>query len=1165
MKKISTFLFTVLFALSAFSQAFFLQTQYKGAFGPAGSTNWTSPWANWDPETTVYPATNVTVQADITSNTTWTTGQVVELRNKVYVTNGATLTIQPGVVIRGDKNTQGTLIITKGAKIIAEGTPSQPIVFTSNQAVGSRNLGDWGGLIILGLAPNNQPNGTAIIEGGLDPVKGSYGGTNANDDSGILKYVRIEFGGVPFQPDQEINGLTMGSVGAQTKIEYVQVSFNNDDAFEWFGGNVNCKYLISFRNLDDDFDSDFGWSGKVQFGLIVRDPNIADQSAGSTSEGFESDNDAGGTNATPQTSGVFSNITLIGPYRGNTSSQIDAKFRRALRIRRNSAISIFNSIFTDFPTGLHYDGSASQSNFTSGNSKFVKNVIAGMSAGNSLQNGTPSAVRTLFAQNNDTLVSTSGLFVNPYPNITAAPDYRLAANSVLLSGADFTDSKLGTVITTATVTTAAITAITPFTASASGSVAASGNGTVTEMGVVYSVNANPTITNTKKIAQNPGLGNFTLTLTGLNENTTYYVRAYAINEAGVAYGNEQTFTTTTASTTLGYFVQTTYRGAFGPAGSNDWTEGWANWDPENTAYPATNVTVSSDITADATWTTGQVVELRNKVYVTNGAKLTIQPGVIIRGDKNTQGTLIITKGSQIIAQGTKTQPIVFTSNQAVGSRNLGDWGGVIILGNATNNQPNGTAIIEGGLDPVKGTHGGTDDNDNSGVFSFCRIEFGGVPFQPDQEINGLTMGSVGRGTKIDHVQVSFNNDDAFEWFGGTVNCRYIISFRNLDDDFDSDFGWRGNVQFGLIVRDPNIADQSAGSTSEGFESDNDAGGTAALPQTAGVFSNITVIGPYRGNTSNSIDAKFRRAVRIRRNSSISIFNSILTDFPTGLHIDGSASVQNATVANSLRFKNNLLAGMSTGNNLQNGSSAAVRTWFSSNANDTLATTTGIFVNPYPNFGATPDYRLAANSPLLTGASFTDSKFGLLITLPQLVTATPTNVDITTATIGGALTSNSNGIIAERGLVYGTNNNPTINDTKVVDAAVTLGSYEANITNLTGSTTYFVRAYAENEAGVNYGDEESFTTLTVGIDDNGKQIKAVLFIANNQLYIKGLSTEVKVESVQLFDLSGKLVYQNNNLPSAEFITIPLQQPLNTGIYLFNIVTNYGIQSAKVFVK
>lgn len=440
-----------------------------------------------------------------------------------------------------------------------------------------------------------------------------------------------------------------------------------------------------------------------------------------------------------------------------------------------------------------------------------------------------------------------------------------------------------------------------------------------------------------------------------------------------------------AMATLGsnaqFFQGTAYKGAFGPAGSTDWTSGWANWDPENTAYPATTSEVNTDITSNTTWATGSVILLKNKVYVTNGATLTIQPGVIIRGDKATEGTLIISRGSKIMAAGAASSPIVFTSNfDNDGSRAPGDWGGLILLGSAVNNQ--GMVVVEGGLDPVKAEYGGTNDNDNSGVLQFVRIEFAGIAFQPDKEINSLTLGSVGSGTTIDHIQCSFGGDDGFEYFGGTVNAKYLISYRMIDDDFDTDFGFRGNIQFGLIVRDPDLADQCSCSTSEGFESDNDGSGTAATPQTSAVFSNITEIGPYRGSTSNAIDAKFKRALRIRKNSSISVFNSVFTDWPTGLHIDGTASESNATNG-TLKFKNNVLAGMGTDLQVNSGSTFDINTFFTSNNNSSLTNATdAMFVSPYPDLlaipVATPDYRLQSGSPLATGADFSDSKFGTVI-------------------------------------------------------------------------------------------------------------------------------------------------------------------------------------------
>ena len=167
----------------------------------------------------------------------------------------------------------------------------------------------------------------------------------------------------------------------------------------------------------------------------------------------------------------------------------------------------------------------------------------------------------------------------------------------------------------------------------------------------------------------------------------------------------------------------------------------------------------------------------------------------VPGDKQTKAALIAERGGKLIAKGTATEPIVFTSEEVAGSRKPGDWGGIILCGKAKNNQTE--QQIEGG---PRTKHGGADDADNSGALSYVRIEFAGYPFQKDKEINGLTLGSVGSGTEIDHVQVSYSNDDSFEWFGGTVNCKYLVAYKGWDDDFDTDNGFSGKVQYGLSLR-----------------------------------------------------------------------------------------------------------------------------------------------------------------------------------------------------------------------------------------------------------------------------------------------------------------------------------------------------------------------------
>lgn len=305
--------------------------------------------------------------------------------------------------------------------------------------------------------------------------------------------------------------------------------------------------------------------------------------------------------------------------------------------------------------------------------------------------------------------------------------------------------------------------------------------------------------------------------------------------------------------------------------------------------------------------------LKGWVYIADGAELTIEPGTIIKGDKQTKASLIAERGGKLIAQGTATEPIVFTSEEAKGNRRPGDWGGIIICGKAKNNKSE--IQIEGG---PRTKHGGNDDADNSGVLSYVRIEFAGYPFQTDQEINGLTLGSVGSGTKIDHVQVSYSNDDSYEWFGGTVNCKYLVAYKGWDDDFDTDNGFSGKVQFGLAVRDSKLADVSQ---SNSFESDNNADGSNSEPHTSAVFSNMTFIGPkavdasfvndasyitggsYYPNNGSSL-GKFQSAMHIRRDSHLNCFNSVVVGWPIGLILDNEkGDTQGAATAGNLKLEN----------------------------------------------------------------------------------------------------------------------------------------------------------------------------------------------------------------------------------------------------------------------
>ncbi|HWP81128.1 MAG TPA: T9SS type A sorting domain-containing protein [Bacteroidota bacterium] len=381
------------------------------------------------------------LEGNINSSITLTATKKYLLRGFVNVNPPATITIPAGTIIFGEKSTKGTLIINRGAKINAQGTSTNPIVFTSQLPPGQRGPGDWGGILIAGYASINVPGGTATIEGGTGTTYGGGSSPNDDDSSGVMRYVRIEFPGIAFLPDNEINGLTLGGVGRKTVLEYIQVSYSGDDAFEWFGGTVNGKYLISFKPVDDDFDTDFGFRGKLQFGLSLRDPNIADISG---SNGFESDNDGTGTFNAPRTQPIFSNYTMIGPM-PDTSASVNSNHRRGIHLRRSTLTSIYNSIFMGYRTGALLDGS-NVVNAATGDTLQIRNSIwAGMRAANGFTTTVGSfdaeAWYATTAYGNRRYVQPSEVMLRAPFNLTT-PDPIPQAGSPALSGASFSNSRL---------------------------------------------------------------------------------------------------------------------------------------------------------------------------------------------------------------------------------------------------------------------------------------------------------------------------------------------------------------------------------------------------------------------------------------------------------------------------------------------------------------------------------------------------------------------------------------------------------------------------------------------------------------------------------------------------------------------------------------------------
>lgn len=325
-----------------------------------------------DDDNPINVPTQTTLVGTINTTTTLTSDKVWTLKGYVYVADGASLIIQPGTKIVSDITEKGALCIERGAKIIAEGTPEKPIIFTSDKPDGQKSPGDWGGIVILGKAKTNRTS-EPTIEGGIGRP---FGGTNDDDNSGILKYVRIEYAGIAALPNSEINALTLGGVGRNTTIEYVQTIYANDDAFEFFGGTVSPKYLYAYSTADDDYDFDFGYTGTINYGVSKRDPQFVD--TGDAGNGVECDNDGTGSAAQPFTHPKLFNMVLIGP---NNSSSL-SNHNLGLRFRRATQFTMKNSVVWGWMKG----GLSLESNETA---QFVKDGVS-VFENNSIGTFTPS-------------------------------------------------------------------------------------------------------------------------------------------------------------------------------------------------------------------------------------------------------------------------------------------------------------------------------------------------------------------------------------------------------------------------------------------------------------------------------------------------------------------------------------------------------------------------------------------------------------------------------------------------------------------------------------------------------------------------------------------------------------------------------------------------------
>ena len=405
------------------------QQQLKGI---SGTSNWMNNWTNFKPAAVEYnEATNI-IAGTIDKDTKLYKRNTYQLVGIVYVTNNAILTIEPGTIIRGDEKTCGTLVITNGAKIMAEGLETDPIIFTSNKENTERKPGDWGGIIILGKAPINKLGGIATLPFNLDPMLNHYGGQDAEDNSGVLKYVRIEYSGRKLSALKELNGLSLAGIGRKTVLSHIQISYSNDDSFECYGGNLNMNNLISYRTTDDDFDFTQGVQINISNSIAIRHPFSSDVS-GSRCFEVDSYDKVENTDMTKKMTKINAdNITLV-----NLEENNQGLVRESLYVRENTFFNLTNSIISGFTPFALLEGNIGNGDVNLSKITFQNLVINNCNGGITSESasGNPSIQRyygnpALFLE--FTKIKNNDLFV--MPNIKGNPDFRMNVNNTLASG-----------------------------------------------------------------------------------------------------------------------------------------------------------------------------------------------------------------------------------------------------------------------------------------------------------------------------------------------------------------------------------------------------------------------------------------------------------------------------------------------------------------------------------------------------------------------------------------------------------------------------------------------------------------------------------------------------------------------------------------------------------
>ncbi|RMB11796.1 hypothetical protein [Eilatimonas milleporae] len=777
-----------------------------GVPGPGGPGDPGGPGGPGGPSTgeCVAGTTEITVGGDrqcqlsgtITSDITLNDDNVYQLSGAVFVGvdvgadgnaadgDPAVLTIEPGVTIYGATESD-ILVISRGSQIVAEGSVNNPITFTSAFDLGvADELGltrqrqaysgpvleepftsEWGGLVINGRAVvNNCGDAQPICTNEGEGDSGEYGGDDDTDNSGVLRYVVVKYAGNPLTADDELNGVAFQGVGSGTEVDFLHVHNGADDGIEFFGGTVDAKHIIVTGSDDDSIDWTFGWRGKIQYAIVIQNPN---QPNGD--RGIEADNFEFGFDFAPRSAPDISNITLIGaaPTFGDT----------AIVLRRGTAARLWNVVADQWRDAC-------------------------------------------FDLDDDATFAVSG------PSATNRTG-DLILQSTLFGCTDAIDDEEGD----------------PF-----------------DLNVWYADQPNNVI--------------------GSTSLSNRFINGSA----------EGAVTATDPSTVDPFFDSVDFIGAVRSADPSDnWTLGWSfglNPTPSCPSGTTDNGSggciLEGTITEDVRLVAGLDYFLRGPVFIGRDmgpdpenpladgdpAVLTIDAGVEIAGE-DPETILVISRGSQIRANGTRNAPVVLTATNR-STRNFDTdtslWGGLVINGRAVvNNCGDAQPICTNEGEGDSGEYGGNDDSDDSGQLFFVRVEFAGNPITADDELNGVAFQGVGSGTEVDYLQVHNGADDGVEFFGGSVNARHVVVTGSDDDSVDWTFGWRGKLQYVLVIQNPN---QPNGD--RGIEADNFEFGFDFQPRSAPDITNITLIGadPTFGDT----------AIVLRRGTAARLWNVVATSW-----------------------------------------------------------------------------------------------------------------------------------------------------------------------------------------------------------------------------------------------------------------------------------------------